>query len=153
MDQDDALVEKYMEQVTHVMDQIESHKLQLESISAQAYSLSVPEHLLNSRVQISFDTEAAFARMLEKAEACAERLKKELELSLALKQQAIDLINRYTVGKGKLYSHSPVSEQYELAGDFRKHVGKEQTPLYKAAPPGLLRRPGKNRSPGRCDLA
>ena len=37
MDQDSMLVEKYMEQVTHIMDQIESRKLQLESISAQAY--------------------------------------------------------------------------------------------------------------------
>ena len=99
MDQDSMLVEKYMEQVTHIMDQIESRKLQLESISAQAYSLSSSCNYQNSRVQISFDTEAAFARMLEKAEACAERLEKELELSLALKQQAIDLINRYTVGR------------------------------------------------------
>ena len=99
MDQDGMLVEKYMEQVTHIMDQIESRKLQLESISAQAYSLSSSCNYQNSRVQISFDTEAAFARMLEKAEACAERLEKELELSLALKQQAIDLINRYTVGR------------------------------------------------------
>ena len=99
MDQDGMLVEKYMEQVTHIMDQIESRKLQLESISAQAYSLSSSCNYQNSRVQISFDTEAAFARMLEKAEACGERLEKELELSLALKQQAIDLINRYTVGR------------------------------------------------------
>ena len=99
MDQDSMLVEKYMEQVTHIMDQIESRKLQLESISAQAYSLSSSCNYQNSRVQISFDTEAAFARMLEKAEACGERLEKELELSLALKQQAIDLINRYTVGR------------------------------------------------------
>lgn len=99
MDQDSALVEKYMEQVIHIMDQIESRKLQLQSISAQAYSLSSSSSFQNSRVQISLDTEAAFTRMLEQAEACAERLKKELELSLALKQQAIDLINRYTVGR------------------------------------------------------
>ncbi len=99
MDQDGALVEKYMEQVTHVMDQIESRKLQLQSISAQACSLSSSCNYQDSRVQISLDTEAAFARMLEQAETCAERLKKELELSLALKQQAIGLINNYTVGR------------------------------------------------------
>lgn len=99
MDQDDALVEKYMKQVAQVMDRIEAHKLQLESISVQSYSLSVPEHLLNAGVKISFDTEAAFALVRERAEACAKRLSKELDLSLALKQQAIDLINRYTTGR------------------------------------------------------
>lgn len=99
MDQDGALVEKYMEQVTHVMDQIESYKLQLQSISAQAYSLSSSCNYQNSGVQISFDTEAAFARTLEKAEACSERLNKALELSLALKQQVIGLIDHYTVGR------------------------------------------------------
>lgn len=99
MDQDGALVEKYMDQVTHIMDQIESRKLQLKSISAQAYSLSSSCNYQDSRVQISLDTEAAYARMLEQAEICAERLRKELELSLALKQQAIDLINNYTVGR------------------------------------------------------
>jgi hypothetical protein len=50
------------------------------------------------------------------------------------------------------YPHGPISEQSELAADFRGSGGGPQAPFPQAAPPGLPRRAGKNRPPGRCNM-
>ena len=94
-------VQRYLAQSFELGLQMESLRRQIDFLADKAYLISSPDPSV-PKVKVSRETDARFARALAEKDALEQELAEKYELLMGYRNQLVQLINQYTVGKENL---------------------------------------------------